>query len=65
MEKAFWDGVMETLKQDTPDYSWVLKLIEEVRDGLCGLSPSSWKQEIDEAIDLGILSQVRLLLSLK
>ncbi|KAL3845673.1 hypothetical protein ACJIZ3_003076 [Penstemon smallii] len=58
MEKAFWDGLMETLKQDVPDYSWVLKLIKEVRDELCELSPSTWRQEIEQSIDLDILSQV-------
>lgn len=58
MEKAFWDAVLETIKQDEPDYSWVLKLLREVRDELCEISPSSWRQEITETCDIDILSQV-------
>ncbi|CAA3011127.1 Hypothetical predicted protein [Olea europaea subsp. europaea] len=58
MEKAFWDGVMESLKQDNPDYSWVLKLVQEVRDELIEIAPSIWRQDIDQSIDMDILSQV-------
>lgn len=58
MEKAFWDGVLESMKQNEPDYSWVLKLMKEVRDELCAMSPSIWRQEIFGAIDVNILSQV-------
>ncbi|KAH7524969.1 hypothetical protein FEM48_Zijuj06G0175600 [Ziziphus jujuba var. spinosa] len=35
MEKAFWDGVMESMKEDDSDFSWILKLLKEVRDELC------------------------------
>uniref|UniRef100_A0A5B7BYP5 T-complex protein 11 n=1 Tax=Davidia involucrata TaxID=16924 RepID=A0A5B7BYP5_DAVIN len=58
MEKAFWDGILKSMKQDEPDYNWVLKLMMEVRDELCDISPSSWRQEIVETIDIDILSQV-------
>lgn len=58
MERAFWDCVMESVKQDEPDFSWILKLIKEVRDELCEMSPQSWRQEIVENIDVDILSQV-------
>ncbi|KAJ8560188.1 hypothetical protein K7X08_004246 [Anisodus acutangulus] len=58
MEKAFWDGVMQSLNQDIPDYSWVLKLMKEVQNELCEMSPPSWRQEIVETIDIDILSQV-------
>ena len=58
MEKAFWDGIMDSLKQDEPDYSWVLKLMKEVKDELCEMSPQSWRQEIVETIDIDILPQV-------
>lgn len=58
MEKAFWDGIMESMKQEQPDYSWVLKLMTEVRDELCEMSPRSWRQEITDVIDIEILSQV-------
>lgn len=58
MEKAFWDGVIDSMKKNEPDYSWVLKLIKEVQDELCKMSPSSWRQDIVETIDIDILSQV-------
>ncbi|XP_074273348.1 uncharacterized protein LOC141596963 [Silene latifolia] len=58
MEKAFWDGVMESMRQEQPDLSWVLKLLTEVRDELCEMSPESWRQEISDAIDIDILTQV-------
>lgn len=58
MEKAFWDGVTESLKQDEPKYDRVVELMREVRDELCDIAPQSWKQEITDAIDLDILLQV-------
>ena len=58
MEHAFWDGVMESMKEQQPDYSWLLKLLTEVRDELCEMSPNSWRQEITGTIDVDILSQV-------
>ncbi|KAL6961961.1 hypothetical protein U1Q18_036920 [Sarracenia purpurea var. burkii] len=57
MERAFWDGIMETMKQDEPDCDWVLKLMKEVQNELCEMSPSSWRQEIVETINVDILSQ--------
>ncbi|KAF2293851.1 hypothetical protein GH714_005109 [Hevea brasiliensis] len=57
MEAAFWDGVMESIKQDEPCYDRVVELVREVRDGISEMAPESWKQQIDEAIDLDILSQ--------
>jgi hypothetical protein len=32
MEKAFWDGIIESMKQDDPDYDRVVQLMTEVRD---------------------------------
>ncbi|KAG5229285.1 T-complex [Salix suchowensis] len=58
MEAAFWDSVMESMKQDEPKYNWVVQLVGEVRDGIQELAPESWKHEIVEAIDLDLLSQV-------
>ncbi|KAG6711367.1 hypothetical protein I3842_05G049500 [Carya illinoinensis] len=58
MEKAFWDGVMESMKQDDPDYDRVVQLMREVRDEICEMAPQNWKQEIIDAIDLDIFSQV-------
>ncbi|XP_050375565.1 uncharacterized protein LOC126793164 isoform X2 [Argentina anserina] len=58
MEKAFWDDIMESVNQENPNYDRVIQLLEEVRDEICTMSPQSWKQEIVEAIDVDILSQV-------
>lgn len=64
MEKAFWDGIMESMKQDDPDYDRVVQLLREVRDEICEIAPQSWKQEITDAIDIDVLSQVVSLLLL-
>uniref|UniRef100_A0A2P2LSL0 Uncharacterized protein MANES_07G019200 n=2 Tax=Rhizophora mucronata TaxID=61149 RepID=A0A2P2LSL0_RHIMU len=58
MEEAFWDGIMESLKEVEPDYDRVVQLVREVRDELSEMAPESWKQEIVEAIDLDILTQL-------
>ncbi|KAK8626837.1 hypothetical protein V6N13_134467 [Hibiscus sabdariffa] len=58
MEKAFWDGIMESMQQDEPDFDRVIELVREVRDEICELAPRSWREEITDAIDLEILSQV-------
>lgn len=51
---------MESLKENDPDFGWILKLVGEVRDELCDISPQAWKQEITDTIDVGILSQVTM-----
>lgn len=58
MEKAFWDGIMESMEEDEPDYSWVVKVLKEIRDELCEMSPLSWRSEIAEKIDIEILAQI-------
>ncbi|KAL5982942.1 hypothetical protein ACLOJK_017022 [Asimina triloba] len=58
MEKAFWDGIAKSMKEDDPDYGQVVLLVKEVRDELHEMAPQNWKQEIDEIIDIDILSQV-------
>ncbi|KAL4302872.1 hypothetical protein GQ457_10G021320 [Hibiscus cannabinus] len=58
MEKAFWDGIMESMRQDKPDYDQVIDLVKEVRDEICEVAPKSWREEIIDTIDLEILSQV-------
>ncbi|XWS40023.1 hypothetical protein CRYUN_Cryun18bG0104600 [Craigia yunnanensis] len=58
MEKAFWDGIMESMRQDEPNYDRVIELVREVRDEICDMAPRSWREEITDAIDLEILSQV-------
>ncbi|PIA40931.1 hypothetical protein AQUCO_02300007v1 [Aquilegia coerulea] len=60
MEKAFWNGIAESLKQDEPDYGRIVELVKEVRDELSEMAPHSWKQNIYAAIDLDILSQVMM-----
>lgn len=57
MQKAFWDGIMESLKQE-PNYDRVIQLVREVQDELCNMAPESWKQQITEAFDIDFLSQV-------
>ncbi|XP_068654342.1 uncharacterized protein [Aristolochia californica] len=58
MEKAFWDGIEQGLKQDEPDYSRVVELVKEVRDELCDMAPKGWRQEIIDSVDPDILHQV-------
>ncbi|GLU02940.1 hypothetical protein SLE2022_201700 [Rubroshorea leprosula] len=58
IEKAFWDGIMESIRQDEPNYDHVIQLVGEVRDEICEMAPQSWKEEITEAMDLEILCQV-------
>lgn len=58
MKKAFWDGIMESVEKDASNYSRVYDLMREVRDEICQITPDSWKQEVFEAIDMDILSQV-------
>ncbi|KAJ8759526.1 hypothetical protein K2173_007143 [Erythroxylum novogranatense] len=58
IEKAFWDGVLESMKNDEPDFSWVLKRMKEVRDELYEMSPQPWRKEISETIDVDILEQM-------
>ncbi|XP_023730256.1 uncharacterized protein LOC111877988 [Lactuca sativa] len=56
MEKAFWDGITDSIHQD--NYDRIVELMKEVSDELCEMAPQSWKQEIIETIDVVILSQL-------
>lgn len=58
MENAFWDGVMESMKSEDPNFDRVLQLLAEMRDELCQMAPESWRQKIMDSIDVDILSQV-------
>ncbi|KHN11240.1 T-complex protein 11-like protein 1 [Glycine soja] len=58
MEKAFWDGIMESVEVDHPNYDRIVQLMGEVRDEICEMAPKSWKEDIFAAIDLEILLQV-------
>ncbi|XP_047315080.1 uncharacterized protein LOC124919019 isoform X2 [Impatiens glandulifera] len=58
MEKAFWDCVLESMKEEKANNNRVVQLLREVRDEICGMAPRSWKEEICEAIDVDVFSQV-------
>ncbi|KAF3787921.1 T-complex protein [Nymphaea thermarum] len=58
MEKAFWEDVQNNLSQDGRSYGRIVELVKEVRDELCAIAPHSWREEIVEAIDLDVFSQV-------
>ncbi|KAL2342235.1 hypothetical protein Fmac_010175 [Flemingia macrophylla] len=58
MEKAFWDGILESVEGNQPNYDRIVQLMGEVRDEICEMAPKSWKEDIFSAIDLEILSQV-------
>lgn len=58
MEKAFWDGIVDSVKQDEPNYDRIIQLVREVRDEISEMAPQSWREEIAEVIDPEILSQV-------
>ncbi|KAE8723774.1 hypothetical protein F3Y22_tig00011761pilonHSYRG00187 [Hibiscus syriacus] len=58
MEKAFWDGIMESMRQDKPNHDRVIDLMKEVRDEICEMAPQTWREEIIDSIDLEILPQV-------
>nr|CAB3450048.1 unnamed protein product [Digitaria exilis] len=58
MEKAFWDVVADSMRGDTPDYSYLINLVKEVREALQELAPKGWEQEINDTINLEILTQL-------
>ncbi|XP_022867788.1 uncharacterized protein LOC111387460 [Olea europaea var. sylvestris] len=58
LKKAYWDGVMDSVKKDKSNYSRVVELTREVSDEISAMAPKSWRQEIIEAIDLNILTEV-------
>lgn len=58
MEKAFWDGVIDSLENNKSDYSRIVGLVSEVKVELCEMAPRLWKQEIHDSIDIEILTQV-------
>ncbi|KAJ8759296.1 hypothetical protein K2173_006816 [Erythroxylum novogranatense] len=46
-EKVFYDGIMESMKNDEPDFSWLYEM-----------SPQPWRKENSETIDVDILEQM-------
>ncbi|GJM85258.1 hypothetical protein PR202_ga01693 [Eleusine coracana subsp. coracana] len=58
VEKAYWDVVADSLRGDMPDYCHLVNLVKEVKGTLQELAPTGWKDEINNNINLEILSQV-------
>ncbi|AQK53020.1 T-complex protein 11 [Zea mays] len=58
MEKAFWDVVADSMRGDMPDYCYLVSLVKEIREALEELSPTGWKEEISDNINLEILTQL-------
>ncbi|KAJ7946605.1 T-complex 11 [Quillaja saponaria] len=58
MEKAFWDGIMESINQESVNFDRIVQLMREVRDEIFEMAPENWKEDIFGAIDLEIFSQV-------
>lgn len=58
MEDAFWNGVLEGLGRDPPDYKRIVGLMEELKTELNSLAPDNWKQELNECLDVEIFTQV-------
>eukprot|EP00249_Psilotum_nudum_P022113 c28380_g1_i1 orf=183-3803(+) len=58
MENAFWNGIMDGLVKEPPEYGRIVGLLKEVRDELVTLAPESWKQELHDSLDLEIFSQL-------
>lgn len=60
MEDAFWNGVLEGIGRDPPDYKRIIGLLEEMKAEINSLVPDAWKQELNESLDVDIFSQVIL-----
>ncbi|CAM8901369.1 unnamed protein product [Rhodiola kirilowii] len=58
MEAAFWDGIVDSLRENDSGYERIVDLLREVRDEFCKLAPDSWKEEINDAINLNTFAQV-------
>ncbi|CAN6458474.1 unnamed protein product [Victoria cruziana] len=58
MEKVFWEDVHNNISQQERNYDRIIQLVKEVRDELCAIAPHSWREEIVEAIDLDVFSQM-------
>ncbi|KAI3752852.1 hypothetical protein L2E82_24891 [Cichorium intybus] len=56
MEKAFWNGITDSIRED--NYDRVVELMKEMKDELCEMALQSSKQEITETIDVLILSHL-------
>ena len=59
-EKAFWDTFTEELKEDPPNLQRIPKLLEEIRDLLCALTPHNTRlcNETYEALDIALINQM-------
>ena len=58
--KAFGDLLTNSLKKDKPDWNWLLRLFEELRNRLCSLTPRriDLHREIHEAMDIELFDQM-------
>lgn len=59
-QTAYWDNLKEQLSKNPPDFSLVLKLIEEIREKLQRLVPNrpEIKEEIKENMDINFIKQM-------
>lgn len=58
MEKANWEGIIDSVRGDEPDYTRVVGLMKEVKDGIYSMAPFSWRRKITKTIDLGHLTEL-------
>ncbi|GBG88258.1 hypothetical protein CBR_g46824 [Chara braunii] len=56
MEDAFWDSLRFHLLSDPPDFSRVVKLVEEIREELLALASERMKEEICVKMDTKVLT---------
>ncbi len=60
VHRAFWDLLGEQLKEDPPNHSQALVLLQEVKEGLLGLLVPQQKRTIDaikERLDVDLVRQ--------
>ena len=60
MNKAFFDLLDEKVNSEKPDYEWIAKLYEEIRDRLCRFlkENSKTRQQIIEEFDIELFEQM-------
>ncbi|KAK3593201.1 hypothetical protein CHS0354_002727 [Potamilus streckersoni] len=60
MHKAFWDALETKLREDPPDYTHALVLIQEVKENLFSLllpQHARLRAQIDEVLDMELIQQ--------
>jgi len=60
MNKAFFDLIDEKVNSEKPDYEWITKLYQEIRDRLCGFlnKDSKTRKKIMEEFDVDLFNQM-------